>query len=181
MLHQKLPLTSVINLIYLGIELVNDFQKLSQINRFSPNSVIHITHNRGGVRVYSSHEENIKNIDILLRNAEECNKYAKRNIDSRERQRFSNPSHGAEIDETFQTFGDLTERIGNLMVSYSTQLHRFADVLSKDESMRPGTRRYIEAGQIITNNIDTAKYVGPMMKNFSSTKVNMTNNSFNSP
>jgi len=62
------------------------------------------------------------------------------------------------------------------MVSYSSQLNRLADVLAKDERMNPNSRKYEEAKQIIQNNLDTAKYAGPMMKNLSSIKVDITNN-----
>jgi len=182
-LHRKLPSSSVFHLFYLGVELVNDFHKLSQIPRFAPRSVIHVAHNRGhgsGARAYSRHEENIKNIEILLRNAQECNRFAKKNINSRQRERFSDPAFEAEIDESFQTFGDLSERIGELMVSYSTQLNRLADVLSKDERMCPRSRKYEEAKFVIENTLDTARYTGPMMKNFSSVRVDITNNRFNS-
>lgn len=182
-LHRKLPSSSVFHLFYLGLELVNDFQKLSQIPRFAPRSVIHVSHNRGnfpGARPYSRHEENIKNIEILLRNAQECNRFSKKNINSRQRERFSEPPLGTEINESFQTFGDLSERIGELMVSYSTQLNRLADVLSKDERMCPRSRKYEEAKFVIENTLDTARYTGPMMKNFSSVRVDITNNRFNS-
>merc|ERR1712210_314379 len=162
-LHRKLPSSSVFHLFYLGVELVNDFQRLCQIPRFAPRSVIHVAHNRGhgsGARAYSRHEENIKNIEILLRNAQECNRFAKKNINSRQRERFSEPAFGAEIDESFQTFGDLSERIGELMC--------------------PRSRKYEEAKFVIENTLDTARYTGPMMKNFSSVRVDITNNRFNS-
>ena len=162
----------------MGIELGNDTMKLSQLNRFGQSSVIHITHTSGSARGYSVHEQNIQNIEILLRNAEECNIHAKRNIDASQRERFTSPIPGTEIDETFPTFGDMTERVGQLMVTYSTQLHRMADILSKDERMRPETRKYAEAEQVIKNNIDTAKYIAPMMKNLTATRVNLANNTF---
>jgi len=182
-LHRKLQSTSVFHLFFLGLELTNDFVKLSEIPRFAANSVIHVAHNRGNApdaRFYSRHEENIKNIEILLRNASECNKFSKKNINNRQRERFSEPPLDAEVNESFRTFGDLTERIGELMVSYSTQLNRLADVLDKDERMCPRSRKYQEAKFVIENTLDTARYTGPMMKNFSSVRVDITNNRFNS-
>lgn len=182
-LHRRLEINDAIHLFFLASELTNHFQKLSDIPRFAPNSVIHIAHSGGrapGIQFNSPYLQNIYNIEILLRNANECNKFAKKNTDARERERFSEPSFDVEINESFQSFGDLTERIGQLMVSYSSQLNRLADVLGKDERMNPNSRKYEEAKHIIQNNLDTAKYAGPMMKNLSSVRVDITNNRLNS-
>jgi len=53
-------------------------------------------------------------------------------------------------------------------------------VLDKDERMCPRSRKYQEAKFVIENTLDTARYTGPMMKNFSSVRVDITNNRFNS-
>jgi len=181
--HRRFQFNDAIHLFFLATELTNDFQKLSAIPRFGPNSVIHIALSGGrapGIQFDSPYLANFNNIEILLRNANECNKFAKKNTNARERERFSEPSFDVEINESFGAFGDITERIGQLMVSYSTQLNRLADVLDKDERMSPNYRKYDEAKQIIQNNLDTARYAGPMMKNFSSVRVDITNNRLNS-
>lgn len=179
--HRRFQFNDAIHLFFLATELTNDFQKLSEIPRFGLNSVIHIAHSggRAPIQFDSPYLANFNNIEILLRNANECNKFAKKNTNARERERFSEPSFDVEINESFGAFGDLTERIGQLMVSYSTQLNRLADVLDKDERMSPNSRKYDEAKQIIQNNLDTARYAGPMMKNFSSVRVDITNNRLN--
>jgi len=182
-LHRRRQFNEAIHLFFLANELINDFQKLSEIPRFCPNSVIHIAHSGGrapGIQFDSPYLTNFHNIEILLRNANECNRFAKKNANARERQRFSEPALDVEINDSFQAFGDLTERIGQLMVSYSTQLNRLSDVLDKDERMNPNSRKYDEAKQIIQNNLDTARYAGPMMKNFSSVRVDITNNRLSS-
>ena len=123
--------------------------------------------------------ENLNNMEILLRNANECNNFAKRNQNALERDRFSEPVFGTELNDSFPVFGDITERIGELMVSYSTQLNRLADVLDKDERLVQNTQKYDETKQIIQNNLDTARYAGPLMKNLTSVRVCLTNNRLN--
>jgi hypothetical protein len=178
-LHHNQQIASVYNFIFLGSILVDDSLKLSEINHFAPNSVLQITHNHGmtgGPRILSPFEKNLINMEILLRNANECNKFTKKNMDSHARERFTEPTPGTEIEESFPVYGDLLERIGIHMATYSTQLHRLADVLSKDEPLHPASETYEEARRVIVNTGDTAKYTMTLMKNLSTVKVDMTNN-----
>ncbi|CAG5086515.1 Oidioi.mRNA.OKI2018_I69.PAR.g11240.t1.cds [Oikopleura dioica] len=180
-LHRDWEFNNAFHLFFMAAELTDDFQKLSQIPRFGPNSVIHITNTggQGGRTFMTPYLENLNNMEILLRNANECNNFAKRNQNALERDRFSEPVFGTELNDSFPCFGDITERIGELMVSYSTQLNRLADVLDKDERLVQNTQKYEETKQIIQNNLDTARYAGPLMKNLTSVRVCLTNNRLN--
>lgn len=118
----------------------------------------------------------IRSLRCLLRNGEECIKFAQQDRNSENRERFPEEGNLNVGMVSIKDFGEIAEQFGGALVKWSTQLSRMSNMLSKDpailinqrNAMLPTSRySYEECEHIIKNNMDVGRYLSTASQQFS--------------
>lgn len=120
--------------------------------------------------------QKIRSLRCLLRNGEECIKFAQQNRNSENRQRFPEEENLNVERPSIQDFGEITEQFGQALVKWSTQLSRLSNMLAEDPAVAINQRQVMlptsrysfeECERIFQNNMDVARYLSTACQIFS--------------